>query len=275
MGWQGEPGATAAAAPPGRARTVDPVETFPERHRAVPGRPDAGRPSGDSEQAIPVDAPLPSVPLPRAPGRLRELVRSSVDLPGRPIELVRPRAAMEALYEQNFDAYEEFPPYWAELWPSSVALARAVTVARPVGARVLELGCGLGLPSIAAAAAGAHVLATDRSPDALGFVAYNADRNGVSVEVEVCSWAQPDPVVSRAPWDLVLAADVLYLHRGLADLDALLPRLVDGTGEVWLADPGRPPAAAFLESAGRWAGVSEDRSDDPGVTVHRLRARDR
>ena len=215
---------------------------------------------------IPIDDPLPS-----APARLRELIRSSVDVPGGRIALVHPREAMAMLYEQNFDADDEYPPYWAELWPSSVALARAVTVAKPVGARVLELGCGLGLPSIAAALGGPHVLATDRSTDALGFTTYNAGLNGVSVEVETCSWARPESVLSRAPWDLVLAADVLYLHQGLADLDDLLPRLVAGTGQVWLADPGRPPAAAFLESCTRWAGLSQGRTDQPEVTVHRLR----
>ena len=177
---------------------------------------------------------------------------------------------MEMLYEQNFDAYEEYPPYWAELWPSSVVLARAVSAAAPAGARVLELGCGLGLPSVAAALGGAHVLATDRSADALGFTTYNAGLNGVSVEVGLCSWSQPDSVLARAPWDLVLGADVLYRHRSLADLDDLLPRLVTGTGQVWLADPGRPPAAAFLDSCTRWAGISQAPSADPGVTVHRL-----
>jgi predicted nicotinamide N-methyase len=180
---------------------------------------------------------------------------------------------MEMLYEQNFDAHEKYPPYWAELWPSSVALARAVAAAKLAGARVLELGCGLGLPSIAAALRGAHVLATDRSADALGFTTYNAGLNGVSVEVGVCSWAHPESVLSRAPWDLVLAADVLYLHNDLRDLDDLLPRVVAGTGQVWMADPGRPPAAAFVESCTRWAEVSQYPSDDAAVTVHRFRPR--
>ena len=179
---------------------------------------------------------------------------------------------MEMLYEQNFDAHEKYPPYWAELWPSSVALARAVTAAVTVGARVLELGCGLGLPSIAAALAGGRVLATDRSTDALGFTAYNAGLNGASVEVGLCSWDHPEPVLSER-WDLVLGADVLYHHDGLADLDDLLPRLVGATGEVWLADPGRPPASAFVESCTRWAEVSAGFSPDPEVTVHRLRPR--
>ncbi len=189
--------------------------------------------------------------------------------------MVHPRGAMEVLYEQNFDANDDYPPYWAELWPSSIALARAVAAAAPIGARVLELGCGLGLPSIAAALCGAHVLATDRSTDALTFTTYNAALNGTSVEVGVCSWADAESVASRAPWDLVLGADVLYPHADLTDLAELLPRLVTAGGEVWLADPGRPPAAAFVASCTRWAESSGGHQDDAGVTVHRLRALDR
>lgn len=245
--------------PPGNPR---------DRHPVVPIslRPD-DRPRNRST-TIPIDASLPS-----APARLSDLTRSSIDVPEHRIDIVHPRGAMEMLYEQNFDAREEYPPYWAELWPSSVALARAVAATNLNGARVVELGCGLGLPSIAAALGGAQVLATDRSADALGFTTYNAGLNGATIEVGVCSWAHPELVSSRAPWDLVLAADVLYLHSGLADLDDLLPRLVGGTGQVWLAEPGRPPAAAFLESCTRWATISRHHSADPGATVHRLRPR--
>ena len=228
--------------------------------------PDRG--PGSRSTAIPVDTPLPT-----APARLRELTRSTIDVAGRRVDLVHPRAAMELIYELNFDAHEKYPPYWAALWPSSVVLARAVAGAELAGARVLELGCGLGLPGIAAALAGADVLATDRSTDALGFVAYNAALNGVPVEVDVCSWDDPGSLLSRPPWDLVLAADVLYLHDGLTDLDDLLPQLIDDAGEVWLADPGRPPAAAFVESCARWATIGRARCDEPGVTVHRLRPR--
>lgn len=201
-----------------------------------------------------------------------DLVERHLNVAGEHLRVLLPPDSEALLDEHAFEA-EEYLPYWAELWPSSVALARAVATAQPGGARVLELGCGLGLPSIAAARSGAHVLATDRSTDALGFATYNAALNEVSVEVDVCSWAEPERVLSRAPWDLVLAADVLYRHGGLVDLDDLLPRLVDGSGEVWLADPGRPPAAAFLESCTRWAEISGEDPGDSGVTVHRLRPR--
>src|SRR5213596_2620878 len=40
-------------------------------------------------------------------------------------------------------------PYWARPWPSGLALAGALADdPPPAGARVLELGCGLGAPSI-------------------------------------------------------------------------------------------------------------------------------
>ena len=36
---------------------------------------------------------------------------------------------------------------------------------------------------------------------------------------------------------------------GVGELLALLPRLlVEGRGEIWIADPGRPQAAGFAEA---------------------------
>src|SRR3954451_14182848 len=61
-------------------------------------------------------------------------------------------------------------PYWARPWPSGLALARwLVGEAIDASARVLELGCGLGAPSVVAARAGAAVLATDGASDAVAF----------------------------------------------------------------------------------------------------------
>ena len=112
---------------------------------------------------------------------------------------------------------------------------------------MLELGCGLGLPSLAAARAGGRVLAVDWSPAAIDLLRHNAERNEVSLEAEVVSWTEPAPVLARAPFGLVLAADVLYEQRNVPVLAALLPRL---GGEVLLADPG-PAAPARLPRPGR------------------------
>ena len=198
---------------------------------------------------------------------MTDLVEEVVPLGGRELVVARPRDS-EALLDEHAFEHEEFLPYWAELWPSGVALARALAGRSLRGARTVELGCGLGLPSIAAALAGGRVTATDWSSAAVDFCAANAARNEARLETLVCAWAAPEPLLERAPWDLVLAADVLYERRSVDELLALLPAL---GGEVLLADPGRPPAAEFLARAeGRFAVSSTADTGHPTVRVHRL-----
>jgi predicted nicotinamide N-methyase len=158
------------------------------------------------------------------------------------LSILRPPDADELIDEAKFDE-QEFLPYWAELWPSGVALARYVAVLDVAGKRVLELGCGLGLPSLAAALRGAEVLATDWADDAIGLLRQNAERNGAQLRAEQVSWSVPEPLLRNAPWDLVLGADLLYEERNAEQLAALLPQL---GGEVLLAEPGRPYAKNFL-----------------------------
>jgi predicted nicotinamide N-methyase len=201
-----------------------------------------------------------------------DLVEHVIALPGREVALLAPRDGEALLSEEAFEQ-EEFLPYWAELWPSAMALARAIARRPLTGRRVIELGCGLGLPSIAAALAGGRVLATDWSPDSVAITARNAERNDAPLATAVYRWdAPPEPL--GAPWPLVLASDVLYERRNVPPLLALLPRLTAASGEVWLADPGRAPAAGFLEEAARLWRIDAIPHDGPGhVTIHRLRAR--
>jgi predicted nicotinamide N-methyase len=200
------------------------------------------------------------------------VIADRIALPGGEVELMRPPDAEALLSEEAFE-HEEFLPYWAELWASAVALAHDVSLRSLRGAPTLELGCGLGLPSIAAARAGARVLATDWSPDAVRATAANAERNGVDVETLECSWAEPAPLVDRAPWPLVLASDVLYERRNVDLLLGLLPRLVDESGLVLLADPGRVPAERFLAAAPEhgWTVRSVASPRAGRVLIHRLR----
>jgi predicted nicotinamide N-methyase len=200
-----------------------------------------------------------------------DLVEEVIPLRGRDLRVLRPRDS-EALLDDHAFEHEEFLPYWAELWSSAVALAHDVSLRSLRGAPTLELGCGLGLPSIAAARAGGRVLATDWSPDAVAATAANAERNGVRIETLECSWAEPDAILERAPWPLVLASDVLYEARNVELLLDLLPRLVDETGLVLLADPGRVPAERFLRGTeGDWIIRSVASPRAKRVLLHRLR----
>ena len=199
-----------------------------------------------------------------------DLVEETIVVADEPISLLRPRDSDELLEEEAFD-HEEFLPYWAELWPSSVALAKAVGARALRGAPTLELGCGLGLASIAAARAGGRVLATDWSPEAIRFASDNAARNGVQVETMLVDWNDPDAIVERGPWQLVLGSDLLYEKRNVDQLLELLPRLVDKTGQVVIADPGRLTSMDFLLRSGRdW---KRKTTEHDRIEVHRFRLR--
>ena len=200
-----------------------------------------------------------------------DLVEETIVLGGRDLDVLRPRDS-EALIDEHAFEHEEFLPYWAELWPSGLALARRVAVRALHGARTLELGCGLALPSLAAALAGGRAVATDWSPQAIELARSNAARNGIAIEAERADWAAPDALVERAPWDVVLGADLLYEGRNAELLLPLLPRLLGPASELWLADPGRPPAGPFLEAAAETFEIVS--SADPLLPqggVHRLR----
>jgi predicted nicotinamide N-methyase len=167
--------------------------------------------------------------------------------------IARPDDPESLIDESRFEA-DEFLPYWAELWPSGIALAKHVAEFALNGQRVLELGCGLALPSFAAALAGAEVVATDWASEAVDLVALNAAANGLSVTTAVLSWGSDRaPDVGR--FDLVVAADVLYEQRNAMLLLDLLDQTVAPNGEALVADPGRRHAAQFFESV-RAAGWS-------------------
>ena len=174
-----------------------------------------------------------------------ELVTRSIELPAGELRLLQPQESAE-LPDAGGVEWAPVVPYWSVLWRSGVALACELEAVSLRGLRVVELGCGLGVPSMAAARAGATVLATDGCADALALLARNAQANDVAVETAHVEWAKPGELVGRGPFDLVLAADVLYEHASVARLLSLLPRLAPAG---WLADPGRPAAKAFLEQA--------------------------
>ena len=115
---------------------------------------------------------------------------------------------------------------------------------------MLELGCGLGLPSLVAAARGADVTAVDWAADAVALLRRNAARNGLALGCEVHDWRRPLPRM----FDLALAADVLYERR---NVEPVLARLREAAPEALVGLAGRPYEAEFLRLAGAVEYVAE------------------
>jgi predicted nicotinamide N-methyase len=196
--------------------------------------------------------------------------RFAVGAAGAEVYLVAPADWDQLRHEEGGEGRPA--PYWARPWPSGLALAGALADAPLTpGARVLELGCGLAAPSIVAARAGADVLATDWVPDAVAFAAHNLALNEVDAQVAVVDWAAHGAaLVARGPFDVVLAADVLYTRANVETALRLWPRLLAPGGVLHLADPQRAGTRDFLAAARGTFSVVSQRRDD-GVALHVLR----
>lgn len=141
----------------------------------------------------------------------------------------------------------EEPPYWADVWPASLAAARILgRHGSLVGSKVFDLGCGIGVAGAAAARCGAEVWFGDREPDALAFALFNGTHNcepGARVHDLPFDWSRDDP---PAAMDLWLLCDLSYRPRYH---DSLLRQLTTGLGHGALAihcDPMRVESESFL-----------------------------
>jgi predicted nicotinamide N-methyase len=162
------------------------------------------------------------------------------------LEMILPAAHEELIDESAFNIDERLP-YWADLWPSARALARHLLDSGPGAGRVIELGCGLALPSLVTLEAAESVLATDYYREALDFARANAERNGLPpLPTRFLDWR--DPPDGLGTFRTALAADVLYEARNADSLSQLLPRIIEPGGSLLLADPGRTYVADFDRS---------------------------
>lgn len=114
---------------------------------------------------------------------------------------------------------------------------------------VLDVGCGSGVLAIAAAKLGfGPVTAVDTDPNAVEATRGNAERNGVRVDARLLD----------AREDALPRADAAVVNIGLADVEAVLPRLDVATAITSgyrAEDPFAPPGWLELErrEQGGWA----------------------
>jgi ETFB lysine methyltransferase len=153
---------------------------------------------------------------------------------------------LEIISEQDFNEDERIP-YWAELWPSSVALAEYIIENEGLFSNksVIELGCGLGLSGMAAHLAGANILFTDYDTYALDYTKMNFLRNfKQKAHVRILDWRDQN---FDTKFDILIAADVLYEKRWLRPVFETIINVIKPGGLICLAEPGRTVASDFFE----------------------------
>lgn len=133
---------------------------------------------------------------------------------------------------------------FGQVWPVGKLLAEAMDTADMEGKRMLELGCGIGLPSLVLERRGAQVVATDIHPLAEPFLAYNSALNGLpSVHFRQLDWEKPLP--SLGDFDKIIGSDLLYERDHPALLASVIARHARPVAEVVITDAGRGHTSAF------------------------------
>ena len=160
--------------------------------------------------------------------------------------ILKPANSDDLIREEDF-VKDERLPYWADVWPSSLILAGKLLGLKGRGKTALELGCGVGLSTLAAATAGYDVLSTDYYEDALDVTRANVFRNlGKLARTRLVDWRHLPDDLGR--FDLVFASDVLYEEEYAELLPVILKRVLVPTGFALIADPGRVAAPVFVEA---------------------------
>ncbi len=159
-------------------------------------------------------------------------------------------------YEQVKEVYEailiDHPaepfPYWAKLWPSSIALvqylkANTIWIEHK---NVLEIGAGLGLPSFMIAGYANSVQVSDYAPEAVELLEKNIQHLQLNnVQAMELDWNNvPDSINA----DVVLLSDVNYNPSQFNGLLQLITKLISEGTIVLLSTPQRIMASPFVNA---------------------------
>ena len=154
-------------------------------------------------------------------------------------------AALKEWYQQQ----QEAPfPFWAKVWPASIALSRFI-MEEPsfvTDKTVMEIAAGLGLPSLAAAPHATSVLCTDAVADAVDMINISVQLNNFSnVQAMQLDWNKP---FHKLKTDVVLMSDVNYNPADFPQLLRFIQNILTDKTIILLSTPQRLMAKPFIEA---------------------------
>jgi predicted nicotinamide N-methyase len=130
-------------------------------------------------------------------------------------------------------------PYWAQVWPAAVALSQFI-IRHPHYTQdkgVLELGAGLGLPSMVAARCAAAVLASDYAEEAVHAMRQTVMHNHLhNIQVRLLNWTALPPDLTT---DVLLLSDVSYDASLFSIQEKLMRQFLAAGTTILLSTPQR------------------------------------
>lgn len=204
---------------------------------------------------MPSEPFLTATPSDAIPNRYREKVLVEgkcfiIERPGDSDRVIDHPAVQEA------HRLDEYMPYWTDLWPASRMMAKVILrepweqfpLKTSDKIEALEIGCGLGLPGLAALSCGLRVIFSDYDETAVQFAANNARINGFKdFRTLPFDWRHP-PAGLRVP--LVLASDLTYEERNVEPILSLIKTVLLPGGVCFLSDQDRTPAPLLRQRMG-------------------------
>ncbi len=139
------------------------------------------------------------------------------------------------------DISPEDCPYFGQVWAAALGLAETLAVMDLKDKSILEVGCGLALPSIVAAKLGAKCTAIDIHKDVEIFLKENLIANDLQVNAisyNCADWQLFSKSTGQC-FDLIIASDVLYENHHPRSLMEFFRTFLAPNGEVLIVDPCR------------------------------------
>lgn len=147
---------------------------------------------------------------------------------------------------------EEYCPYFGVLWESGIGLAQRLNLETCNQKKILELGCGLALPSFVATCLGGNVLACDFHSDVPLFLKTNQQNNNLFFDFKLYNWRKAvglksfDDNDDLGKFELILGSDILYENSHPVEIATALTHFLAPGGKIILADPGRAYIQTFV-----------------------------
>lgn len=154
----------------------------------------------------------------------------------------------EALKEWHQQQQSVSFPFWAKVWPASIALTRFILEESHfvTDKAVMEIAAGLGLPSLAAAGYATSVLCTDAVADAVDMINISVQLNNFSnIQAMQMDWNDPD---FKPGTDVILMSDVNYNPADFPQLLRLIQNILADKTIIILSTPQRLMAKPFIEA---------------------------